>query len=133
MICSPDEREDALVLKYCLENESRFAAILPIRDADDGKTRLNDHRGWLKTCQAALVYWGESSDEAWFREQQREIIGAQLKRKNRPLRALCLALSGRADRAANSLPNLPLQKITSVECASVRRHFGDLQGKGASA
>ncbi len=120
VICGPDEIEDALRLKQCLENESRFAAILPIRDTTDGKARLADHRNWLKTCQHALLYWGRSSQHGWFREQQREIIAAQVKRKAHPLSALCLAVSNTADPSSDGLPNLPLQKITSIECAVVR-------------
>jgi hypothetical protein len=131
VICAPNEYEDALLLKHCLEKESQFAAIPPIRNADDGKTRLNDHRDWLKICDAALLYWGGCSKEAWFRDQQREIIAAQLKRKNRPLRALCLASSASADPAANSLPDLPLRKIPSLDCANVRIHFRGLE-PGAS-
>lgn len=134
VICGPDEIEDALRLKHCLENESRFAAILPIRDTTDGKARLADHRNWLKTCQHALLYWGRSSQHSWFREQQREIIAAQVKRKVQPLRALCLASSNTADPSSDALPNLPLQKIAGIECAVVRscvKHWEPEKSKGA--
>jgi hypothetical protein len=132
VICALDEFDDALVLKQCLESDNRFAAVLPIREADDGKTRLSDHRSWLRTCQAALVYWGGATKENWFREQQREIIAMQVKRKGRPLRAICLALSANADPTANSLPNFPLQRIARLECATVRPHFRDLEPRAAN-
>jgi hypothetical protein len=77
VVCNPSEWNEALRLKQCLEAERRFAAILPIRDVDDASVRLRDHRATLKTCQAVMVYWGALSPPSWFREQQREVIGAR--------------------------------------------------------
>jgi TIR domain len=131
VVCNPVEMNAALELKRCLEADGRFAARLPIRDVEDENLRLRDKREWLKSCQAVLIYWGASASEAWFGEQQRELIGARLKRRKRPLPALCLASSPKADPAKDSLPGLPVQQISDVDCSSVRRHFRWLDGVGA--
>jgi hypothetical protein len=113
VVCSSSGWNDALRLKQCLEAERRFAAILPLRDVDDASVRLRDHRATLKSCQAVVVYWGTEST-SWFREQQREVIGARQKRRSKPLPALCLSSSSQANPAANNLPGLPLQEISAL-------------------
>lgn len=133
VVCCSADRAAAVQLKQCLEAQSCFAARLPIRDVEDESLRLRDHRESLKLCQAVLIYWGASGSEAWFREQQRELIGVRVKRKNRPLAALCLACSPKADPASDSLPWLPVQPVSSVDCTNVRRHFHllELRANGA--
>lgn len=126
VVCSPSEWEDAVRLKKCLE-EHQFAAILPIRDVNDESIRLRDHHATLKTCQAVLVYWGATAPASWFREQQREVIGARKKRRTKPLPALCLSSSPQAYPAADTLPGLPLQQVQDLECPSVRRFFRYLE------
>jgi hypothetical protein len=133
VICSPCEWSDALRLKQCLEAERRFAAILPIRDVNDASVRLRDHRATLKSCQAVVVYWGAMSSVSWFREQQREVIGARQKRRTKPLPALCLSSSPQANPAADTLPDLPLQQISNLDCTSVRRHFQLLEAPARRA
>jgi hypothetical protein len=127
VVCSPSEWDDAVRLKKCLEMEQRFAAILPIRDVDDESTRLRDHRATLKTCASVLVYWGAMTSASWFREQQREVIGARKKRRTKRLPALCLSSSPHADPASDALPGLPLLRIANLECQDVRRFFSHLR------
>jgi hypothetical protein len=133
VVCSPSEWNEALRLKQCLEAERRFAAILPIRDVDDTSVRLRDHRATLKSCQAVMVYWGAMSSASWFREQQREVIGARQKRRTKPLPALCLSSSPEADTAADSLPSLPLQQVLNLDCSSVRQYFQLLEAPARKA
>jgi len=123
VICSPSEWDDALSLKSCLESEQGCAAMLPIRDVNDTSVRLRDHRETLKTCQSVLVYWGAKSPASWFREQQREVIGARKKRRTRVLPALFLSSSPCADPAADALPGLPFHQVSSLDCSDVRRFF----------
>jgi TIR domain len=130
VVCSLSEWNDALRLKSCLEAEHRFAAVLPIREVDDASARLRDHRETLKSCDAVLVYWDATSKEAWFREKQREVIGARQKRRASPLPAFCLSSSPYADPAAHSRPDLPLQQVPNLECSNVRRSFSHLETAG---
>jgi hypothetical protein len=123
VVCDPAELDAAIQLKQCLETEKGVAALLPIRDVDDESLRLRDHREWLKSCQAVLIWWGASGPESWFREQQRELIGARLKRKRRPLPALCVASSPKADPSIHSLPGLPVRRVRDVSCSNVRNHL----------
>jgi hypothetical protein len=81
----------------------------------------------LKSCEAVLVYWGALSPASWFREQQREVIGARKKRRTKLLPALCLSSSPYADPAADTLPGLPLQLISDVDCPNVSRFFRHLE------
>jgi len=127
VVCSPAEWNEALSLKQCLEAEGRFAAVLPIREVDEASLRLRDHRATLKTCQAVLVYWGATSAESWFREQQREVIGVRQKRRRSPLPAVCLSLSPHADPAAYNRPDLPFQQVSDLQCSNVRRFFRYLE------
>jgi hypothetical protein len=127
LICSPKEYNEALSLKKCLEADRKFGAILPIRDVDDASIRLQDHRATLRSCDGVLVYWGGKSDVAWFRQQQREVIGARQKRRTKPLPGLCLSSYWEADAEANDLPDLPFKKVTDIECSSVRRFFTYLE------
>jgi hypothetical protein len=131
VVCSLSEWNDALRLKNCLEAERRFAAVLPIREVDEASVRLRDHRATLKSCQAVLVYWGAKSPQSWFREQQREVIGARQKRRIAPLPALCISSSPLADPIADNRPDLPFHQISDLECSSVRRFFRHLEnGEG---
>jgi hypothetical protein len=127
VVCNEADWNDALRLKKCLETEQNCAAILPIRDVDDASIRLRDHHATLKTCEAVLVYWGATSPPSWFREQQREVIGARKKRRAKLLPALCLSSSPHADPAADTLPGLPLQLISDIDCSNVRRFFRHLE------
>jgi hypothetical protein len=120
VVCSLSEWDDALHLKGCLEADRRFAAVLPIREVDDQSVRRRDHRATLKSCQAALVYWGAKSPESWFREEQREVICARLKRRSNPLAALCLSSPPRAGAEAYNLPDLPFQQVADLDCSKVR-------------
>jgi hypothetical protein len=128
VICNLSEWNDALRLKTCLEAGHRFAAVLPIREVDDESVRLRDHRSTLKTCHSVLVYWGATAKESWFRDQQRDIIGARKKRRpTNPLPALCLSSSPDADPAANNRPDLPFQQISDLECSNLSRFFHHLE------
>jgi hypothetical protein len=127
VICNLSEYDDAVRLKKCLEMEQRFAAILPLREADDESIRLRDHREWLKTCESVLLYWGAMTSASWFREQQREVIGARKKRRTKLLPALCLTSSPHADLASDALPGLPLRRIPDLECPNLRQFFSHLQ------
>jgi hypothetical protein len=127
VVCSLSEWDDALRLKSCLEADRRFAAVLPIREVDDKNVRRRDHRDTLKNCQAALVYWGEKSSESWFREEQREVINARLKRRTKPLPALCLSSPPRTEAEAYNRPDLPLQQVSDLDCSKVRPFFRHLE------
>ena len=130
VVCNISEWDEALRLKACLEGNSRFAAVLPIREVDDKSVRRRDHRDTLKNCQAALVYWGANSSESWFREEQREVIKARLKRRNRPLPALCLSSAPRTEAQAEAYnrPDLPFQQVPDLDCSKLRPLFRHLQG-----
>jgi hypothetical protein len=123
VICSPDEMDEGVLLKQCVESEHGFSAVLPISAADDGKTLLREHRRSLNFCQFAILYWGDLSKELWFREQQREIIAALTRRKGRGFQALCLASTDGADPARHSLPIIPLKRVPNLECANLRQHL----------
>ena len=127
VVCSLSEWDDALRLKACLEADRRFAAVLPIRDVDDTSVRRRDHRDTLRNCQAALVYWGAKSPESWFREEQREVINARLKRRTGPLPALCLSSPPRTEAEAYNRPDLPLQQVSDLACSKVRPFFRHLE------
>jgi hypothetical protein len=127
VVCNLAEWNDALNLKQCLEAEGHFAAVLPIREVDDASVRLRDHRATLKTCQAVLVYWGATSEESWFREQQREVIGVRQKRRTSPLPAVCLSSSPHADPAAYNRPDLPFQQVPNLQCSNLRPFFHYLE------
>jgi hypothetical protein len=96
---------------------------------EDENLRLRDHRKWLNKCQAVLIYWSEGMEPAWFREQQREVIGARVKRKSRPLPAICLSTSTKAKPALDSLPGLPVQPVSGVDCSNIRTHLRLLDGR----
>jgi hypothetical protein len=126
VVCSPAERDDALQIKHCLEAERHFAAVLPIHKVDDESVRLRDHRSILMTCHAVVIYWGAKAKEAWFREQQRDVIGARQKRRANPLPGFCLSLSPDADPDTCSRPDFPFQQISDLECSKVRPFFSYL-------
>jgi hypothetical protein len=127
VICSPQEFEDAIRLKNCLEAEQQCAATLPLREVDDARVRLKDHRETLKECESVLIYWGNASDAIWFRQQQREVIGARKKRRAGKLPALCLASSPYANPEVDARPDLPLKQILSLDCPNVRGFFRHLE------
>jgi hypothetical protein len=127
VVCSLSEWEEALRLKACLEADRRFAAVLPIREVDDKSLRRRDHRDTLKNCQAALLYWGPKSPESWFREEQREVINARLKRRTSPLPVLCLSSPLRTEAEAYNRPDLPLKQISDLDCSKLRPLFRHLE------
>jgi hypothetical protein len=135
IVCNPSEFDDALRLKKCLESEEPCAAMLPIREVDDARVRLMDHRRTLKECEAVVIYWGAASSSSWFREQQREVIGARKKRRSRQMPVLCLTSSPHANAEADTLPGLPLQRISGLDCLHVRQYFRYLEiaGDGTQA
>jgi hypothetical protein len=123
VVCSLTEYEDALRLKHCIEAEGRFAATLTMLQAEDALDRLEDHRMWLETSEAVVVFWGPTSPERWFREQQRDVIVARQKRQARPLPGLCLSLHPHANPEALNRPDLPFEQVSDLECSNLSRFF----------
>jgi hypothetical protein len=119
VICDLSEWDVALRLKACLEADRRYAALLPIRDVDDERIRIRDLRETLKTSDAVLVYWG-AARESWFRDQFRELIAAQKKRRGKRLPSLCVSSPPDPTRDHFRLPDLPFEQVPDVECKTLR-------------
>jgi hypothetical protein len=73
-------RERALKLKSYLDNKGFVVWLPPVNQMEE-KQRRKDHRETLKLSDAVLLYWG-AADEAWFRENLRELIKARTSRNS---------------------------------------------------
>jgi hypothetical protein len=73
-------RERALKLKSYLDSKGFVVWLPPVNQMEE-KQRRKDHRETLKLSDAVLLYWG-AADEAWFRENLRELIKARTSRSS---------------------------------------------------
>jgi len=72
--------ERALKLKSYLDSKGFVVWLPPVNQMEE-KQRRKDHRETLKLSDAVLLYWG-AADEAWFRENLRELIKARTSRSS---------------------------------------------------
>jgi hypothetical protein len=125
VMCDICEWDVALRIKACLEAERQFAALLPIRDVDDERVRIRDLRETLKIADAVVVYWGIAREE-WFRDQFREIISVQKRRRRRPLLAICLSSPPDPARQQYRRPDLPFAQVSNLSCETLNPFLRDL-------
>ena len=82
-------RERALQLKSYLDSEGLVVWLPPV-NAMDEKQRRKDHRATLGLSDAVVLYWG-MADEAWFRENLRELIKTRRSTRRRLAKAIYLS------------------------------------------
>jgi hypothetical protein len=85
------DRENALKFKEFLQSKG-FSVWHPPSSMTDKRELLKDHRKLLKDSHAVVLYWG-AADEAWFRENLRNLEAARVQRRNRPFAAEAIYFS----------------------------------------
>jgi len=109
LIADPRDVEAARPLEDTLF-EQGFEVILPLYDGDEEEVRL-EHEENLRTCDAVLLYYGESG-EPWLRRKLREIQKSAGQGREQPLRARGIYLA--------SPPNPQKDHFRTLEALVVR-------------
>jgi TIR domain. len=112
LICDQQDVEAVVPIEDYLFNYG-FETVLPAMDGDEAQVR-EDHKENLLLCDAALIYYGNTS-ELWLRAKLRDLQKAAGYGRRKPMRAKGIYIAGGE--------TLPKQRFRTHE-ATVIKHFG---------